>query len=54
MPKTPAISMTYKEFIESFVETEKTFMAYQQGRYFVRVIKVPLIKGVQALYASLT
>lgn len=54
MPKTPAISMTYKEFIETFVKTEKTFMAYQQGRYLVRVVKIPLAEDVQALYANFT
>lgn len=54
MPKTPAISMTYKEFIETFVKTEKTFMAYQQGRYLVRVVKIPLAEDVQALYANST
>lgn len=46
--------MTYKEFIESFVKNEKTFMAYQQGRYLVRVVKIPLADGVQALYANFT
>ena len=54
MPKTSAISMTYKEFIETFVKTEKTFMAYQQGHYVVRVVKIPLVEGVQALYANFT
>lgn len=46
--------MTYKEFVETFVKTEKTFMAYRQGRYLVRVVKIPLAKGVHALYASCT
>lgn len=54
MSKTPAIYMTYKEFIETFVKTEKTFMAYQQGRYLIRVVKIPLVEGVQALYANST
>lgn len=46
--------MKYQEFIDSFVKSNKTFMAYQQGNYFVRVIKVPLAENVQALYASRT
>ena len=54
MSKTPAIYMTYKEFIETFVKTEKTFMVYQQGRYLVRVVKIPLTESVQALYANFT
>lgn len=46
--------MTYQEFINSFVKSDKTFVAYQQGSYFVRVVKVPLAAYAQALYASLT
>lgn len=46
--------MTYQEFIENFIKTDKTSMAYQQNGYFIRMVKVSLAKGVQAVYASYT
>lgn len=46
--------MTYKELVENFITTEKHFIAYRQGRYFVRIVKVPLAESVQALYANCT
>lgn len=46
--------MVYQEFIDMFVKSEQNFLTYQQGTYLVRVVKIPLVKGVQALYATYT
>lgn len=50
----PAIIMKYQEFVDSFIKSDIPFMAYQQDRYFVRVVKVPVAENVYVLYASCT
>lgn len=42
--------MTFKEFDEKFIKSDKTFFEYGQGCYWVRGIKVPLTASVFALY----
>lgn len=44
--------MTFKEFDEKFIKSDKTFFEYGQGCYWVRVIKVPLTASVFALYGA--
>lgn len=44
--------MTFKEFDEKFIKSDKTFFEYGQGCYWVRVIKVPLTVSVFALYGA--
>lgn len=44
--------MTFKEFDEKFIKSDKTFFEYSQGCYWVRVVKVPLTASVFALYGT--
>lgn len=44
--------MTFKEFDEQFIKSDKTFFEYKQGCYWVRVVKVPLTASVFALYGT--
>lgn len=44
--------MTYQEFLEQFIETDKQMLEYQQEDCFLRVVKIQLTKGVYALYAA--
>lgn len=46
--------MKLKELLETFIQTDKTFIAYYQAPYFIRMVKVPITSTVNALYASKT
>lgn len=44
--------MTYQDFINTFVKTDKTCMTYQQGDESVYVVKTQITDTAQALYAN--
>lgn len=46
--------MTYQDFLNEFIHTEKTFLEYDQKELLVRVIKIPVADKVSALFAHLT
>lgn len=46
--------MTYREFLEKFIRTDKTYLEYQRNEAFYRIIKIQVAQNVYVLFAHLT